>query len=859
MQSALLIGILALGIAVYFAIRLASAAAAANFSGFTEILSSESDGVISAPSGILSQGVLGEIRTVLGDSPASVVAVLETTAAPPRTLEDEGIGGRPTYELLGVDLIAAQNLTAGRRLDRSWFNQPSGGAATGDTNRFWETIIKSNAVFITGALAQARGLLPGDALPLVINEQIVSLRVAGILPTDPSHPQAPAQLLVMDLPAVQLLAGRPRSLSRVEIVLEAGPDRQQRWAELRSRLVVAGGKRWIVGTAADRRASGETMTRAFRLNLTILSLLALAVGLYLIFQALDGAVVRRREEIAVLRSLGVAAREIQKAWLLEAASLGFVGSIVGLLLGWLGAQVAVKLVGRTVNALYYATEADHAGIDWVEATLTLVLGTAASILAGWLPAKAAAEIPPAQSLGQGKTATFAGPAILRRLDVAIVLIIVGVAFSFLPPWRLTGGVRISFAAYACALCWILGAGILGGSLVKVLAQRLKGFGRESATLRLGLSYLVEPSGRHRLALAGLVCAVSMTAAMAVLVGSFNRTMTGWIARTFQADLYITSDGAQNASVENRITPGVWRQIIADPAVTRAQVVQAARILLPGGDTLLVGSNPDFFQTYAQPAWAEPPLGGRFFANGTEGREAIVSESFAERFAMHRGAAVEIPSPSGEHTVTIAGVYSDYGNERGSIMIPREAFSAWFGDDLASNLILVLRPGENPLAVRAGFRQRFPGLAVFTQPHLRAEATRIFQQTFSITYALEIIGMAVAVAGLGFTMASLLWERRDQLGTLRALGMRRNEIAAAAAWEGALTALAGVLVGIGASLALGWLLIFRVNKQTFGWTLETSIPWLQLLGLAGLVIAAAAITGWFAGRWGSQLPAEREEA
>jgi putative ABC transport system permease protein len=289
------------------------------------------------------------------------------------------------------------------------------------------------------------------------------------------------------------------------------------------------------------------------------------------------------------------------------------------------------------------------------------------------------------------------------------------------------------------------------------------------------------------------------------------------------------------------------------------VVQAARVILPGGDTLLVGADLDFFQTYAQPAWAEEPAGGRWVARGAEAGEAIVSESFAERFQVHRGAVIEVPSPTGPHSVTIAGVFSDYGNERGSLMISRETYVAWFGDELAANLILVLRPGQDPGALRAEFRKRFPGVAVFTQPHLRGEATRIFQQTFSITYALEVIGMAVAVAGLAFTMVSLLWERRDQLATLRALGMRRNEIAAAAAWEGALTAFGGVLIGVVASVALGLLLVFGVNKQTFGWTLEMAFPWGQIAGLAGLVIAAAAVTGWIAGRWGAQLPAEREEA
>ena len=156
------------------------------------------------------------------------------------------------------------------------------------------------------------------------------------------------------------------------------------------------------------------------------------------------------------------------------------------------------------------------------------------------------------------------------------------------------------------------------------------------------------------------------------------------------------------------------------------------------------------------------------------------------------------------------------------------------------------------------RAAHPGLGIFTSGYLRGEALRIFRQTFALTYALELIGVVVAVAGLVFTLLSLLWERRADLATLRALGLRRNELAGAAALEGALTAAAGTGMGLLVSLALGWLLVHRVNKQTFGWTLQTDPPWIQLSLLALLVVASAAAAGGLAGLWATRLPAEREE-
>lgn len=905
LQSALLVGLLALGVGVFLAIRLANRAAVASFQNFTDLLTAESDGLISAPAGTLSEGVLTELRAALGDRPVQLVPVVETTAARPRSSETEAIGSRGTFQLLGLDLIALQNLASQRGVDRGWFdqegNRPRRSEAQDPTaplqpppaaGRFWEIFRDPHSVFISEELARRESLGPDGELSLLINEHLVRLRVAGIIPSDPAQPRVPAPLLVMDLPAVQRLIGLTGQLSRIEFVLEDGPRRSQRWAELRTMLEDLGRvspppaaldappPRWLVSSPSDRRASGEVMTRAFRLNLTILSLLALVVGLYLVFQALDGAVVRRREEIAILRSLGVPPRFIQRAWLGEAALLGLAGGLVGLLLGWIGAQGAVRLVGRTVNALYYATSAERASLHLGEAMLALVLAVLTSLLAGWLPARAAAETPPAQSLGRGHALLFAGPRLLRRTGLAGGLALAGLGLIWLPPLRLDGGLRVPIAAYLAALGWTFAGGILGGTVLKKGAGLLRGFSRGrseprsvnrsfqrpdspagfalGAVVRLAVSHVREPSGRHRLAVAGLVCAVAMTAGMAILVGSFDATMRGWIGRTFQADLYISSDGAQSASTENRISPVTWQRVVGHPAVARAQVIQAARLQLPAGETLLVGADLAFFREFARPAWRSEPAGDAVFDSQRNGGMALVSEAFSERFRLHQGDRISVPTPAGVQHLTIAGVFSDYGNERGSLIVDRGHFVGWFGQELASSLILVLRPDTDVDGVRAELRAEHPGLAVFTQGHLRGEALRIFQQTFAITYALELIGVAVAVAGLGFTMVSLLWERRGELTTLRALGWRRTELAAAAALEGVLTAASGVAVGLLTSLALGWLLIHRVNRQTFGWTLETAWPWAQMAGLAGLVLAAAAVTAWWAGRWGAQLPAEREE-
>ena len=729
-STALLAGIVALGVGAFLAVRLANRAAVASFQNFTEIVAAESDAILQAPAGHLPETVLTELRDALGAAPVRILPVLESTASPPRVPGQDAIGSRMTFTMLGVDWIAIGNFVTGGP-PPSGSPKPDGGAGASE-RAVWSVLRDPYSVLVSPELARARGLRLGDELPLIIQERVIRLRVAGILPEVAGRPRPPSQLLVMDLPALQRHADALGRLSRVEFLVDDGPGRVERVRQLGEVLqgvatLPDGSVRWRLTTPAGRRAGAETMTRAFRLNLTILSLLALVVGMYLVFQALDGAVVRRREEIAILRSLGVPPRAIRQAWLAEAALLGVIGGSIGLLVGWLGAQGAVRLVARTVNALYHSSPADAAGLHGGEAVAALMISVLACVLAGWLPARAAAATPPAQLLARAHGSPAKGRRDGLRIAIAAGLAAAGGLLCLLPPLRLEGGGRLSLAAYAAALAWVLAAGILGGCLLRVLANRLGFLSAHAVTWRLALSQLRYPSSRHRLAVAALVCAVAMTAGMAILVSSFDHTMRGWITRTFQADLYVSSDGAQSASTENRISPATWRSVAAHPAVARAQVMQAVRVELESADTMLVGCDLDFFRDHARPAWVSAPVSDAVFDSGLNAGLVLVSEAFGERFRIGVGDSIPLPTPSGLRPVTIAGVFADYGNERGSVLVDRRRFSEWFGDELASSLILlfilVQAVGGPELLVA------HPGLAVFTQEHLRSEALRIFRQTF----------------------------------------------------------------------------------------------------------------------------------
>lgn len=850
-QSALLVLILALGVSVFVAVRLANRAAVSSFANFTDTLTGQSDWVIESPSGSFPESVLPELRAALGPRPVHIIPVVEVTGATPPETTDTTKLGRPTYTLLGVDLLGVANLA--RAQDRAFF--PSGNQA------FWETFNRGPQVWISADYAPT----PPTEIALVIDETIRVLPVAGLIPTAPDAPRAPATLMIADLAALQKISGKTGRIDRVEFVVEAGPQLEQRRAEVRDLLQTlanAGpeaGKtaRWTVAPPGARREAAEAMTRAFSLNLTILSLIALLTGLYLIFQALDGAVVRRRPEIAILRSLGVEERAIRRLWLVESALLGLAGGALGLVLGWAGAQLAVRAVAQTINALYYATTVASAQLTLTELILGVALGVGAALVAGFWPAREAARTPPAQVLQRGARPA-SGPRLGRNLALGLGFIAAGILCAQLPPLALSGGGRFPLAGYAAAFLWIFGIGVVAAFLLPPLARSARGVGEKFVSVKIALGHLSQPSGRHRLAAAALVCAIGMTAGMTILVASFEQTMQGWVKRALQADLYISSAGAQSASAQNRISAATAKALADHPAVARSAVLIAHFIELDGIPTVLSGADLEDPAVRPDLPWITPPRDDAMFDPQRNTHLALVSESFTARFHVGLGDTLRLPTPAGVRPVVVAGVFADYGNERGSVLMTRRQIQSWFAEDSVSNVALYVQPGINPEALRAELLQRYPGLSIFTNAKLRAEVLRVFRQTFAITHALEVIGVAVAMTGLALTLISVLLDRRDELTTLRALGFRRQQIARAAAVEGLAVSACAVISGLTLSVALGWLLIHVINKQSFGWTLSTAFPVGALLLLGAAVTVTGGLVGYAVGRWGADLPADREE-
>lgn len=841
-HTATIIAILALGVAAFMSIRLANRAAIVSFSGFSESVSGGSDLTLTAPIGNLTLEDLRGMREALGNVPVHLLPLLRASATLPDQNQrtDRPSSGRE-FVLLGADWIALQNLSglsAGAEGLIDFDNLPG--------ESLWETLRNPRHLIITTPTARRYGLSIGDNFSLIVQDRTVAFEIVAILPLQSGGNPVPENLLLMDMAALQRLTHNEGQISQVDIVLPNSIDKAARLDIIQQKLTESANGRWQVRDPIVEQGAGERMTAAFRLNLTVLSLISLLVGAYLVTQALDAAVVRRRHEIAVLRSLGVTRGELRLSWAVEIGVLGLLGSALGVLLGWLLAQVTVVGVSQTVNALYQSSSATAAQLTSTDIAWGMLIGLCFSALAGWLPLKDAAATPPAQILGVGNWSP--GLRLLRNVRLGLALLLLGAVTAQLPPLTLEGGGRFPLAGYASAFLWLTGGTLVVGWLFKPLGWLGGKCLAASAPAAIGISRLRRAGSRHRLAAAGLFVASAMATAMTLLVGSFEQTIVRWMDVRFQADVYISSSGSQSADSRNHIRPETWQAIGDDPRVAAMDPYLRVPIELNGKSTFLAGADLSLLKIFNR-LWLVAPPSELDFAQPLPSGElpAIANEAFMERFGLRSNAQVELPLSGQTQHLRIVAIEADYGNEQGQLVVQRELLQQWTSMQGLTNLTILLRENEQTAAFINEWQKQQPALSIRSNHELRTTALAIFRQTFAVTHALELLALFIAMAGLGLALNNILQESRGQLQTMRQLGMRRNEIATVTTVEGLGIALVGLAGGVLLGFALGYLLVFVINKQSFGWTLQWSIPWSRLLLLALLVCGIATLTAWLVTR------------
>ena len=826
----LLVAIVAVGVGAFNGIRQASRSASANFGLFNQAVSGRSDFLIESSSQRLVDADLNDLRSLAGDPDWHLVPVIEGSVT---ALDQDGDPAKQ-LRLIGLDLLALGNLPKLLQQEMRFSDEDS---------NWYDWLGSEDEVWVGQSLAESLNLQEGDRVEVLASGRKREMGIRMIL--DDPDGSLPDDLVLADIPTVRSILSRPDELNRVEVVINQTEARDDTTylAEIEQRLLEHMPDNLILSPTENRAADRAAMTAAFRLNLTILSLIAILVGAYLILQALDAAVVRRRAEIATLRSLGVGSRVLFLNYVMEALALGLVGSLLGVGLGYALAHGAVGMLSDTVNALYFATSVEALQLTFSDLVTGLLIGLAFSLLAGWLPARDATQTPPAQVLSKGDWSP--GFAWLRKPRIGLLLLLFGAFALVFPPFVMEAGSKMPVGGFLCAGSWILGLALLSGHSLVLLAGWLRPLCK-GPVARLACSRLRDGSSRHRLAVAGLVVAVGMVTGMFQMIGSFRDTIEEWFDVRFQAHLYVSESGVTGAGSLNGIDPALMDQILRDPSIKYADIMRVCYVKPKRGVTVLAGVDLDHWADEARQIWLKPP-GSLTVVTGAE--PALVSETFARRFGVLEGGAVDIQTPVGWKSVSPKGIFCDYGNEFGTAAVNAEVWERWTGSNRSINASLYLHEPSEIDSIRDRLRIAYPGLDIRNERELRDVAVGIFDQTFQATHALSLIGLFVAFAGLLLGLFAIFDESARTWLTLRHLGFSTRSFLMAAGLEGAGIGLAAWVSGSLTGLALGWLLIYVINVQSFGWTLLWKLPIMETFVLGIALVLVGYLSGVLsAGYW-----------
>ncbi len=809
-----------LGVALAFSVHLINASALSEFSSAVRSVNGQPDLELRATRAGFDEALYARVAVHPRVERASPVLEVTTLARSgpvqaPASGPSAPLPRRVSLRVVGVDALAVAGIAPGL--------MPVPGAGA---DRF--ALFAPGQVFLNPAARQA---LPEAPLALQVGLRLVPVTVAGTVGA------GGGPLAVMDIAAAQDLFGRGGQLTRIDLRLAPGTDRAAFLRELALPADV------VAAEPGDGAARVSQLSRAYRVNLTVLALVALFTGAFLVFSVLSLSVARRTRQLALLGVLGLDARARLRLVIAESLALGAVGSAAGIALGTALALLALHVLGGDLGGGYFAGVAPT--LQWSTGAALAYggLGLVAAAAGGWFPARQAQRLPLAASLkGLG-----GGSHARHRPVWSLALLAAGGVLALLPP---VGGIPV--AAYvSVALLLVGGITALPAAVAwayDALAPRL--------SHRLLPLLAIERARRVRetaaVAVSGVVASLALAVALTVMVASFRDSVARWLDVVLPADLYVrTADGAaagETAFLDPAFIDAATRvEGVARSATQRVRALtldparpSVALIARPLDDP------PQQLPLVGAPQPVPPDRIGLYVSEAVVDLYGVQPGEGFPRLAQALGLDAD--------RFFIAGIWRDYARQSGAVMIDRADHQRLSGDARVNDLLLWLQPGADPKAVQARLRALpqvaqagAPLLEFATTQDIRAVSLRIFDRSFAVTYWLQAVAIAIGLFGVAASFSAQVLARRKEFGLLQHLGLTRRQVLAVVAGEGLAWTAIGSAAGLALGLAVAVVLVHVVNPQSFHWTMDLMLPWLRLAALCVAVVAAGTLTAWLAGR------------
>ncbi len=783
-----------LGVAVVVAMDIAIGSAKRGFTLSNSAVFGATTHILEAGPAGFSEAFYLRLRSRLPAIPSA--PVVSGTVIYPRTPEP-GLH----LQLLGIDPFAEGGFS---RYAEAVTSQGPRGDLLG------RLLTQPGTVLATAATLRAMQLRKGDWAQIQIAGHLQRVHIIGTLePRNRLQRLGLENVLIADIATAQELLGQIGRLSRIDLIFTDDEKGHRALAQLHALL--PDGLR--LRTRAARSQAVAQITRSFYLNLRMLSMLALVVGVFLVYNAMTFSVVQRREWLGYLRALGVSGRGIVTMIMTEALILGLAGTALGAPLGVGLAQLLLKLLLRTLDDLYFASQVQSVMLSAGSLPMLLLPGVCGALVAALPPALEAARISP-------RAATLRSGLEQRAARICSILAVLALGMMFVVPLLLLWWPRSLVAGYSALLLLVFGFACLTPFALRAFSLLL------GHTLRTTRAYLYNIAvngvrrglSRNATAVIALMIALSASVGVGVMVDSFRLTLQSWLQLTLQADVYIA---VQDSRLSDPIDSALARDIAAIEGIKSVTTSRDTVVVTDNGEVWLKALNvraPQPFRGVSFPGKSSAQIWAQLAQKDT----IVISESFAWHHRLGVNDTLQINTPAGARPFKIVAVFRDYGSERGMLIMDRASFVRHWQDHAITDIGLYLVPGQSAQAVIDRIQQIATGkqrLKTFSNRDIRTLSLQIFDRTFAVTQVLKWLAIVIAVAGMLGALAALQLEQQQQMSILRAQGLTRRELFFLQELQTGFLGLVAGLLAMPLGLALAWMLIHVINQRAFGWSMD----------------------------------------
>jgi putative ABC transport system permease protein len=827
LRTALTLLGIALGVAVYFAVRTANITLIDSLNTTVEKISGRATLQVTAGEAGFPEEILETIRATPGVQIAEpVIEVIAHTA-----FADEG-----SILIAGVDTTGDQEIR-----EYQWDESQS---EVGDPLVY---LAQPDSIMVSRTFAERHGLNEEDKLPLYTSQGRKAFTIRGIFKPVGIGEVFGGNVAVMDIYSAQFVFNRGRNFDRIDMMTDPTISLQEVQARLRQQLPSG----FEIERPASRGEELEKTVAAMREGLTITSFVALLVGVFIIFNSFSIAVNQRWKEIGILRALGVERRNIQRMFLGEAMLMGVIGSLLGVAGGFYLASGATRLVSDIVAAIYaHATTPQPPAFRWDYAMISLALGVAASLIAAWLPSRAASQLNPVLALHNIETRQREAVLGWPRMLSGLALVAMGVALVRFAPAQVGNFYQFSYVAMM-----LLGLIVILPKVAQWLARALRplmdwAFGSEGV---LAVDTMIHAPRRTSATVGALMVGLTFVFSTGAYIQSYERVVLRWMNRSINSDLYVTTSVSTRSRTYHFSEDLGWR-IAALPIVKRVENVRFTFVPYRDDQVALVAIEMDgWLARVTDPIDEGDEKKVRELLPCGEG--VIISRNFAVRWGVGLGDRLQLETPTGRFDRPIIGLLEDYSSEKGTMLMDRALYKKFWRDSGVDYVDVNLKPGVDRAVAKREVERLITGeqrAFVYTNQEYKKWILGLINQFFALNYIQMVVAILVAVIGIVNTLIISVSERRREIGVLRAIGGERRQIRKMVLLEAMAIAIIGVVMGAVANVFNTYFLVRTAAVLLAGFTIPFTFPLSLIVMTLPVVMIIALVAAWWPARRAVQL-------